>query len=241
MGRLLIISAFIIFFCQYSWASHADSLSRQSVFEENTFIFPRAFKPFKIKTAFSVLFTRLPMDWVETSLDIPIFQLEAKYGLPAGFSIKSSVQTIVVSNQIRLGPCWNVSLGKFAFGAGIDMSFLYGRMVLSGFDNEAKGWAAYPNLSVGFSTGKTAFTLSGELNNLFSMQITSGEEEISKANNFKSGYTFSLFMEQYLWKKHVMTLGLINNYQKFFYPAWPAFSAFNRRYFIIQVYIGIVL
>ncbi|HEX2937124.1 MAG TPA: hypothetical protein VHO72_17345, partial [Bacteroidales bacterium] len=112
---------------------------------------------------------------------------------------------------------------------------------VEGFDNEAMGWAYYPNASIGFRFKKVAFTAYGEINNIFSMKIKSGEAEITNAKNFKSGYSVSFFMEQYLWKNHVLITGLINNFQKFFYPAWPAFSAFNRQYYIPQVYIGLVL
>jgi hypothetical protein len=221
-------------------AAQNDSLKRKD-FEDYTLMFPRAFEPYKAKAAFAVLFTRLPMDWVETSLDIPIFQFELKYGLPYGFSLKSTFQSIVVSNQIRLGPRWNTSLGKFAMGAGLDMSFLYGRMNIDGFNNEAIGWAYYPNVSIGLHFKKIAFTCSGELNNIFSMRIKAGEAEITSTKNFKSGFSFSFFMEQYLWKNHILITGIINNFQKFFYPAWPAFSAFNRQYYIPQIYIGLVL
>lgn len=239
MRRFIIILIFLGIGLRLA-ASQNDSLKRKD-FEGYTLMFPRAFEPYKAKVAIAILFTRLPMDWVETSLDIPIFQFEMKYGLPYGFSLKNTIQTIAVSNQIRLGPRWNTSLGKFAFGAGVDMSFLYGRMNIEGFDSEAIGWATYPNVSVGVHFKRIAFSCYGEINNIFSMKIKSGEAEITHERNFKSGYSLSFFMEQYLWKKHILITGLVNNFQKFFYPAWPAFSAFNRQYYIPQIYIGLVL
>jgi hypothetical protein len=240
MGRSIINIVFIVFIAGNSLASPIDSLKRK-VFEEHTLIYPRIYKPFQCKTAFSILFTNLPIDWVETSVDVPIFQVESKIGLPAGFSMNGSLQTIVVSNQLRIGPHWNYSLGKISFSTGFDVSFMYGRMTVAGFNNEATGWATHPIASIGISTGNVAFTVSGEINKLVSMRIKSGDAEVSKEKNFQSGYTLSLYMEQRLWKNHVMILGLINNFQKFFYPVWPAFSAFNRMYYIPQVYIGLVL
>lgn len=72
-----------------------------------TCIRPRVYKPFETKTSIALLFTRLPIDWVEKSAEVPILQACNVVGLPLGFSIESNLQTIVVSNQLRIGPRWN--------------------------------------------------------------------------------------------------------------------------------------
>lgn len=209
--------------------------------KSHTIMLPYVFKPWETRTSVSLSFTRLPIDWVETSVEIPIVQVKNKLGFPAGFTLESSLQTIVVSNQLRIGPHWNAELGRFSFGIGFDAALLYGRMVVSGFDNKAFGWCTYPSVSIGFTTNDIAFTLSGEYSILQSLTVSSGNAEVSESKNFKSGQSISLFMEQKFWKQHVLTLGFINNFQKFYFPAWPAFSAFNRRYYIPQFYIGLVL
>jgi hypothetical protein len=186
-------------------------------------------------------FTRLPLDWVETSIQVPIIQVSNKLGLPAGFTIESSFQSIYVSNLLRIGPHYNFEFGKFSIAAGYDATLLYGKMQISGFDNEANGWGTYPSISFGFLAKDLAFTLSVETHTIRSLKISSGDAEISNSKNFQSGLSLSLFMEQKLWKNHVMSLGFINNFQKFYFPAWPAFSAFNRRYYIPQFQIGLVL
>lgn len=206
-----------------------------------TIILPHVYKPWKVETSLSVLFTRLPMDWIETSLDVPVIQFNGKLGLPAGFTLESSIQSVYVSNQVRLGPHWNLECGRFSFSPGVEAAVLFGRMTIAGFNNKAWGWSLYPSVSLGFSTGGIAFTLVGEYNILESLKITSGDAEITHSRNFKSGHSIALYMEQRLWKNHIMVLGVINNFQKFYYLAWPAFSTFNRRYYIPQVYIGLVL
>ena len=208
---------------------------------EQTIILPRVYKPLEFKSSFSILFTKLPMDWVETSVEVPILQFDARLGLPAGFTIDGNVESIWVSNRLSLGPHWNIAMGKFSFGAGFDASFMYGKMTVSGFDNEAWGWGTTPNFSVGFKTKDIAFTIKGELKKISSLKITSGSTEISNEKNFRSGWAIGFYVEQPLWKDHVMVMGLINNFQKFYYAAWPAFSAFNRQYYIPQIYIGLVL
>jgi hypothetical protein len=172
---------------------------------------------------------------------VPLLQFNNKLGLPAGFTLESSFQSIVVSNQLRTGPRWNFELGMFSFAPGIEGALLFGKMEVAGFNNTAWGWCSYPNISIGFHAKDIAFTLSAEYTLLHLLKITSGDVEISRSRNVKSGQSIALYMEQPLWKNHVMILGFINNFQKFYYPAWPAFSTFNRRYYIPQFYIGLVL
>jgi len=209
--------------------------------KSQTIMLPYVLKPWETRTSVSLSFTRLPVDWVETSVQVPIVQVRNKLGFPAGFTLESSLQTILVSNQLRSGPHWNFEKGWFSFGVGFDAAILYGKMSISGFDNRAYGWCTYPSISIGFTINDIAFTLSGEYSILQSLKMTSGDVEISESKNFKSGQTLSLFMEQKFWKQHVLTLGFINNFQKFYFLTWPAFSTFNRRYYIPQFYIGLVL
>lgn len=209
--------------------------------EVKTMVLPRVYFPFETKNSFSVLFTHLPIDWVETSIDVPLFQFNNKLGLPAGFTLESSIQSIIVSNQLRAGPHWNIETGKFSFATGIDWALLHGKMEIAGFNNKTWGWCTYPNISAGFQTRDIAFTFSVEYSIINSLKITSGNAEILHSRNFRSGPTFSLFVEQPLWKNHLMVLGFINNFQKFYFPAWPAFSTSNSRYYIPQFYVSLVL
>lgn len=215
------------------------SLSEDSVF--HYMILPGSLQILKTQTSFSILFTQLPFDWVETAIEVPLFQLNNKLGLPAGFTFESGLQTILVSNQLRAGPHWNYHAGKFSFGAGFDAALMFGKMKIAGFDNKAWGWCTYPVLSAGYRTSKASFTARVEYSYINSLKITSGTDEIMYSRNFKSGPVISIFTEQPLWKDHIIILGFINNLQKFYFPAWPAFSTFNRRYYIPQFYVGLIL
>jgi hypothetical protein len=242
--RLLFLTFFLITINYISVFSNIKTNHKQGFNAESvnsTIIVPRVYKPLEFKCAVSVLFTRLPLDWIETSVDVPIVQLTGKLGLPAGFTVESSFQSIYVSNQLRMGPHWNYQLKRLSFGVGLDAALLLGKMEIDGFNNKALGWSYYPNISIGIRTKEVAFTIAAEYNLLRFFKITSGDAEISRSKNFKSGQTISLYMEQKLWKNHIMILGLINNFHKFYYLAWPAFSTFNRRYYIPQIYLGLVL
>ena len=202
---------------------------------------PESISIWETKTSLSVLFTQLPFDWVETAVDVPLFQVNNKFRLPAGFTLESRFQTIIVSNQMRVGPHWNYKTGKFFFGAGFDTEFMFGKMNIAGFNNKSRGWSMYPTFMAGYRLKNIAISLNGEATFINSLKMSSGNEEISHSGNQFSGISVSLFIEQPLWKDNMMILGFINNFQKLYFPAWPVFSTFNRQYYIPQFYVGIVL
>ena len=241
--QLVSLRIFILFFIFLESASTASAGNDSSLdrIKNKTFILPHRYQVLETKTSISISFVRLPEDWVETSIDAPLLQVSNKIGLPAGFTFESSFQSIYVSNQFRFGPRWNFEVGKLSFAAGMDAGWLFGKMDIAGFNNKASGWMLYPTAAIGFHTKDLAFTLAGERNTIQSLTLSSGNAETSGSKNFKSGQTISIFLEQKLWNNHVMILGFMNNFQKFYFPAWPAFSAFNRRYYIPQFYIGLVL
>lgn len=228
-------------FLEISLELEAGNLVPLENIKKRAFILPHVYGTLETKTSLSISYVRLPEDWVETSVDAPLIQLSNKIGFPGGFTLESSFQSIYIANQFRFGPRWNVEIGKFSCAAGIDAGLLFGRMDISGFNNKARGWMLYPVVSLGYRTNELAFTLSAEKSTIQTLTLSSGSVETSDFKNFKSGQTISIYLEQRLWHNHVMILGLVNNFQKFYFPAWPAFSTFNKRYYIPQMYLGLVL
>jgi hypothetical protein len=222
-------------------ASGQSDISHKGTGAIKTIILPQVYKPLNTRTSVSVLFTQLPFDWIETSVEVPLFQVNNKLGLPAGFSLESNFQTILISNQIRSGLHWNYQSGKTSISAGIDEAFLFGKMKIAGFNNKSWGWCSSPVIATGYRTDRACFTAIAEYTFISSIKITSGSAETLDEKNLLSGYTLSLYVEQPLWKNHVIILGLINNIQKVYYPAWPTFTSFNRRYYIPQFHAGLIL
>jgi hypothetical protein len=237
---ILIFLLMVVPLQGYSFSIQAGkSNSEDSCF--HFMILPGYLSIWETKTSLSVLFTQLPFDWVETAVEIPLFQINNKLKLPFGFTFESRLQSIIISNQLRAGPHWNYKTGKFSFSAGFDGEFMFGKMKIAGFNNKSRGWSMYPNIMAGYRIKDIAIALNGEVTFINLLKITSGNEEISHSRNLFSGISVSLFAEQPLWKDHMMILGLINNIQKVYFPAWPAFSTFDRQYYIPQFYVGLVL
>ncbi len=223
------------------WANPGDTVLTRQDPVARAMILPLNYSPLETRTSLSVLFTKLPYDWIETSVEVPVFQVTNKTGLPFNLTLESSIQSIIVSNQVRTGPHRNFEMGRFSFGAGIDFGLMFGRMTIAGFNNSATGWATYPGLTAGYKAGNMSFAMNAEMTFINSLRISSGSEEIVHSRNYLSGAALSFFMEQPLWKDHMIIIGIINNFQKFWYPAWPAFSTFNRHYYIPQFHLGLVL
>jgi len=239
-NRFILIILFVIY-----W--QGNSLPGQGVKSDDEdlvfqyMILPGSLNIWETKTSLSILFTHLPYDWVEIAIEVPLFQISNKIMFPAGFTLESHFQSIIIANQLRVGPHFYYDIGMFSFGAGFDNEFMFGKMKIAGFNNKSRGWSMYPNILAGCRIKDIAITLNGELTFINSLKTASGNEEISHSGKMFSGFSVSVFAEQRLWDDHMMILGLINNFQKIYFPAWPAFSTFKRQFYIPQFYIGLVL
>ena len=115
--------------------------------EFHSMILPGSLNIWETKTSLSVLFTHLPYDWVEIAVQVPLFQITNKIRFPKGFTLESHFQSIIISNQLRVGPHFYFDVGKFSVGAGFDNEFMFGKMQIAGFNNKSRGWSMYPNFN----------------------------------------------------------------------------------------------
>jgi hypothetical protein len=184
---------------------------------------------------------KLPFDWLETAAQVPLFHFHANYALAKSITLDGRLSTLVVANQITLGPRWNHQINNFSFNVGYDIAYAFGSLNVEGFDSSVSTWINYPNASVGFKINDIAFTLKGELNIVTSNESRQGDNIISRDKNFYNGFTIGIYMEQRLWKDHVFIIGFKNSSTRYHFMAWPAFSTFNRLYNIPEVYLGLIL
>lgn len=200
---------------------------------------PPAARQFKKEIALSQI--KLPFDWLENSVQAPLFQFHTVYGLPKNFSVDGRFSTLFVSNEIRLGPRWGQRFNRFSFNIGYDIGYAFGFLNLFGFDSSVSSVANYPNFSMGYKTSDIAFAIKGELNMVTTFSSRQGEIEVSSDRNFFNGFTAGIYVEQRLWRDHVFILGFKNTVAKYHFMAWPAFSTFNRFYNIPEVYLGLIV
>lgn len=204
--------------------------------------YPYVPKLYKVKAAVILLKYKFPEAWLEGAYHVPFLSFQGRMGLKKNFSGEMSFGTILVSSQLSAGFLWNKSLGqKFAFNAGYHIATVFGGIKQSGFDSRVGAVVHNPGLSVGYRYKDIAFTLKGQVSVVGSVRVRVGRSVITDEKNFYNGFSIGLYMEQRLWKNHVMIIGLNNKYTKFDYIAWPAFSSFNRYYIIPEISLGLVL
>jgi hypothetical protein len=208
---------------------------------KNTFIYPHVWKPGSLKVAVGLSSTKFPLDFVETALRIPLLDASATIGLPKGLDFSMNISSIYIANQMRAGIHWNREGKVFSTKLGFDAGFIFGSLTQYGFDNRTSAWTHYPNFSIGFKVRDVAITLRTEANIVTYINTTAGGIKISEFTDFYNGGSAGLYLEQRLWGKHVMIVGCRDVYVKYYYPVWPAFSEFNRRYHNLEFFLGLIL
>ncbi len=237
----VLLSVFLL--CNFSMAAQEESPDEKQSYtiKENTMVFPHKREVNKWDFSIGASLTKLPFDWVETAMNAPMFNFHVNYGLPYGFSLSGDVLSLIISNQFRVGPRWNCELGDFAFNAGYDAAFMFGYMWFAGFNDKMRSVFTYPNVSVGYNLGKIALTLEGEVMFINWMRMTAGDEETNINGSFFTGGSVGLFVEQRIYKEKAFVIGLKGYYTKFFFLAWPAFSTFDRFYFLPELSFAVKL
>ena len=243
-----VFTVIISLFCNnFSLFAQADSTlpARPRIefdIEKNSFIFPHVWKPGSLKAAVGLTSTKFPLDYVESALRIPLIDVSATIGLPKGFDLSANINSIYIANQLRAGLHWN-SQGKRIFSTkiGYDVGFIFGALSQFGFDNRTSAWAHYPNASIGFKVKDIAITLKSEVNVITYINTTAGGIKVTELKDFFNGGSLGLYIEQRLWANHVLIVGGRDNYVKYYYPVWPSFSAFNRNYHNIELFIGLII
>lgn len=209
--------------------------------EKNSFVFPHVWKPGLLKTSVGMISTKFPLDYVESALRIPLIDLTSTIGLSRGFDLSLNVNSIYIANQAKLGIHWNKSWEKFSTKIGYDMGFIFGKLSQFGFDNRTTALALYPNASLGFKVRDIAFTLKSEANIVTFINTTAGGIRVTEFKDFFNGGAVGLYVEQRLWANHVLIIGCRDNYVKYYYPVWPSFTAFNRRYHNVEFSLALVI
>jgi hypothetical protein len=197
--------------------------------------FPHYYKKWGFKVSAGLFMVKPAKDLIENALQAPLVNIHGIFGLPWHFSLEGDLTTIVVSNQIALGPRYSFQYKNFGAKVGWDIAFIYGQMRQAGFDNNTMAWIHYPNVSLGYKLKKIAFTAKGELVTVAKVTTNTGENEVSHSRNFVNGFTAALYIEQRIHKNKVFIIGIKDNYVKFYWPTWLIFSTFNRHYHIPEL------
>lgn len=185
--------------------------------------------------SFGALMVKPPMDLVEMAVQAPLLNFHMIYWLPWKLSVESDFTTLIASNQLSLGPRLSFSHNNTGLNLGWDVACFFGFLRQYGFDNTTHGWIHYPNISFGYKLKEMAFTLKAEAIVIASISTRSGDNHLKSSDNFFNGYTVALYIEQRIHKRKIFVVGFKENYVKYYWPTWMAFSTFNRYYYIPEL------
>lgn len=203
--------------------------------------FPHYYKNWEFQVSAGFSMVRPPKDLLENAIQAPQAVFRGNFSLPYHIGIEGEISTLIVSNQIRLGPSYRFLYKNVGAKVGWDIAFVYGQLKQAGFDNSIVAWMHYPNVSVGYKLKKMAFTLKGELVVVTKSSTKTGENEVDHSKNFLNGYTLALYVEQRIHKNKVLVIGIKDNYEKIYWPTWMLFSTFNRFYHIPELNFSWIL
>lgn len=201
----------------------------------NSMRFPHQYKKWGFQIGAGLQLVRPPADLLENAIQAPLVNIHMTFGLPWRLSLEADVSTILVSNQIAIGPRIGYGFKNFYFNAGWDGAFVYSQLRQGGFDNSTRVFLQYPNLSLGYKLKKMAFTLKGEAVFVTRLIQTSGDKELTRSKDFYNGITVGFYLEQRLWKDNVFIFGIKDNYEKYYWPTWMIYTTFNRFYHIPEL------
>lgn len=221
-------------------------LAQDSTFEPKhaAIFFP--YPMYKEKWRSSLGFTLLttPEDITEeVRLRIPCGDFHVLRRINDHFILDGRLMFQFVQNHISAGIHYMLPLNnRLYLTAGDDMGYWFGFLKLSSFDSKASGWLNYPNISIGYRTGKNLLiTLKGQVAINLYYQAANGQNKYSSGRNYYNGESFTLALEQPFYNKKHLTLAFstINNY--FYWQTWSLFYKTNRKVFYPQITVGFIL
>ena len=240
IGKILILPALLIAGILPVFAQDSANDSKFSI-ASSAIHFPNSYEVSRLKFSVGFSMVRPPKDMLETAVQAPLVNFYVVYSLPWHLSVEGELTTILVSNQLRLGPAISFTSGNIGFRTGYNIAYVVGFLNQFGFDNSTRAWINYPNVSLGCTLNKIAFTLKAESVIVSSISTSSGDNELTYNRNFFNGFTGGLYIEQRLHKNRIFVIGLKNSYVKYYWPTWMAFSTFNRFYNIPELYFSWIL
>lgn len=204
-----------------------------------SFLLPQPLPAGKYSHALAVYNVIVPKDWALDNIQAPFFNYSGKYTLPHGFNLQGSLSTLIISNQIKLGPFWNYSVDHYHFGIGYQVVFDYGVLNQFGFKTILTGWEHHPAVVAGYSFKKSAIILRADMYYTSVLHLNEGGNVLTVSNGFRNGYGLTATLEERLWANRLFSFGIKVARIKYHLVAWPAFPVNDYRYYVPEFQLGL--
>jgi len=222
-----------------------SSFSQDESLEFNYFIYPQQVERATFKHCLSIYAAKLPEDVVEEASNwifAPVFSYSVKYGVSDNFSLTGGIKSNIITQHFSTGIRWIHRWKKLAVSLGYDGAYFFGYLDNFGFDSKINGWFTYPNITIGYQF--TGFTLAMRIEALILMSLNETIDNLQVIHDIGDyigdydGISVGFYIEQPFWKKTVVGLGMKFTISKFYYPAWMAFTRFDRPLLIAETVLG---
>lgn len=100
-----------------------------------------------------------PQTIYDMAVRLPRLALDARLGLGKGFSLIGHLDTILIWNEITMGPVWATHHGPWSVQLGLQAGALLGVLENFGFSALYKAPVVRPQVTLGYAFGDTAISL----------------------------------------------------------------------------------
>ena len=206
------------------------------------FPYPMYHEKWRSSIGFTLLTT--PEDITEeVRLRIPCGDFKVIRKISTNVLMNGRVLFQFVQNHLSAGITYVRPLStKFYISAGDDMAYWFGFLKLQGFNSKASGWINYPNVSLGYRSGKNLLvTLKAEVSVNLYYQAANGENKFSSGKNYYNGESITVALEQPFYNKTHLTLAFSATSNYFNWQTWSLFYKTDRKVFYPQITVGFIL
>ena len=233
---LFLISAQIILLTANLFPADKDSTG-----DFDYLFFPRVKPNWTSSYVVGIGVTKLPTPVVEEEINTaPNILANYRLDLPFNFTFDAHLATNYISNLISTGLQFHVLNGGFVFSFGASINAWYGYANFESIKLKSYGFMGKPFVSAGIDFGEMLVTATAELQ-YGKMYTFSEGKKLAEFNQPNSSYTFKLIIEQPLWKKNCVVLGLGLNYATFYYQSWLSYSAIQEYLLYPEFYFGFII
>ena len=207
-------------------------------------VFPYPMYREKWRSSLGITLLTTPEDITEeVRLRIPCGDFRILRRINDHFFTDNRLMFQVLQNHLSTGLHYVTPINKkFYFSAAGDIGYWFGYLKISGFNSQASGWLAYPNISLGYKTkNNLLITARAQVSFNLYYKAANGENKLQSSTSYYNGETFTVALEQAFYNKRHITLAIstINNY--FYWQTWSLFYKTNRKIFYPQITVALIL
>lgn len=243
--RLLLTGGLLVASLSLAVAQRGRQPFEQPAERQPGIYFPQAPRPGEWRKSVGLIFTTTPPELTEeVRVSVPAIDVNLQRGLSKRLFVVGRLQTQFVQSNLAVGLRWATPLSRRTFlSVGDDMTGWFGALrVKDVFNSQAYGVQNFPNASIGYRlTRGLQLTVRGEGILDVYYRSRAGSLVIADKALHINGFATSFILEQPLYGKRHVALGLRAAYSNFNWQFWSLYDTFDRYVFYPQALFAFIL